>query len=434
MVKKLLTLILVINSYFTYAETIKTDVLVIGNGVSAVTAALQCAHSKVKTILLVKGGWLEDMQSQKMMEINSSYNLPSGLWGQFRTAVREFYKNRPSLDTFYRVPLAFEPYTGAAILKKIADTTKNLTLKLNTNYTSIAKNGTGWEVTIIANGQTDHIKARIIVDGTAVGEIVTKIKSSFQKFTSLEANRGSLYRTSIAVGDYYKNGGSLEEKFFIPMQTFIVNGEDNLLTTDRGFVFDGNFKNLPMQMNIGQGVGTIAAFCAFFKTTTQNLKVRLIQGELLDFKGYLLPFEDIEPSDREYRAVQQIAATGLLKGKYIGGRDRLEFNFMPDSVVNTAEIKPILTEIYSRAFIWFNNEKPGEQFTVGNLLSFISEITLTDREQFRITMQKEWKTKYKFNTEFDLNHPVTRIEFAVLANQFLNPFARTVDLNGRMIN
>jgi hypothetical protein len=425
MVKKLLTLFLVINSYFTYAETIKTDVLVIGSGVSAVTAALQCAHSKVKTILVVHGDWLEDMRSQSMVTVSPGSNLPSGLWGLFRVNIRDFYKKAPGFDTIYNAPLKFEPYTGAAILKKIADTTQNLTLKLNTSYTTIAKNGTGWEVTITANGQTDHIKTKVLVDATGAGEIVTKAGATLPAVFKAEHSAiGNLYRTSIAIGDGY----------CIPMNVFVVKDADNLLVTDKVLGSDAGLQDLPIQMNIGQGVGTMAAFCAFFKTTTQNLKVRLIQGELLDFKGYLLPFDDVKPTDHYFRAMQQIAATGLLKGKREAKGDKPQIVFMPDSVVNTAEIKPVLSEIYSRAFIWFNNVKPAERFTVDNLLSFISEITLTDREQFRVTMQKEWRPKYKFTSDLDLNRPITRREFAILANQFLNPFARTVDLSGRMIN
>jgi hypothetical protein len=190
-----------------------------------------------------------------------------------------------------------------------------------------------------------------------------------------------------------------------------------------------------MQMAIGQGVGTMAAFCAFFKTTSKSLKVRAIQGELLDFKGYLLPFDDVNPKDRYFRAIQQIAVTGLLKG-VVKNKDngQTEYLFMPDSAVYTAEIKPVLTEIYSRAFIWFNNAKPDVKFTIGNLLSFISEITLSEPLTFQKTMQSDWKSKYRFKSDFDLNHFITRREFAILANQYLNPFARTVDLTGRMIN
>jgi len=185
---------------------------------------------------------------------------------------------------------------------------------------------------------------------------------------------------------------------------------------------------------LGQGVGAMAAYCAFFKTTTKNLKVRIIQGELLDFKAYLLPFADIPQKDRDWRAIQQVCETGLLRGVQRVTGNNEQFLFMPDSLVSTAEVQPVLTEIYTRAFLWFGKEKPGEKFTLGNLLSFISDYTLTDPIVLKARIQKEWKALYKFEPYFDLNRAVTRREFAVLANKFLNPFARTVDLNGAMVN
>jgi len=33
-----------------------------------------------------------------------------------------------------------------------------------------------------------------------------------------------------------------------------------------------------------------------------------------------------------------------------------------------------------------------------------------------------------------MDRPITRREFAILANQYLNPFARTVDLGGKIMN
>ncbi|MFD2147718.1 S-layer homology domain-containing protein [Mucilaginibacter antarcticus] len=155
---------------------------------------------------------------------------------------------------------------------------------------------------------------------------------------------------------------------------------------------------------------------------------------MLDFKGYLLPFDDINPTDSYFKAIQQIAATGLLKGKQNIADGRAQFLFMPDSAVTTAEIKPVLSELYSRAFIWFANNKPAGQFTVANLLSFISEITLTEPKNLKSIMLRDWKNKYKFSTEFDTERAVTRREFAILANQYINPFSRAVDLNGRVIN
>jgi hypothetical protein len=438
MLKKLLVLTLIIYSSFTYAETIKTDVLVIGNGVGAVSAAIQSSRSKLKTILLCKGDWLENMQGKSLITIAANRNIPSGIWGEFRKHIRLLYKGTPGYDTTYNAPLKFEPFAGAGIFKKIADTTQRLTLKLNTPYTAIKKDGTGWQVSITENGATNYIKAKTIVDATEAGDIVTLVGA---QFPSQVVNNEKLYRTSIVSGDVleqaddrFKTSYPPTPAYCLPVYALIARDADNLFIADKALPIAPTLQNLPLQIAVGQGVGTMAAFCAFFKTTQKNLRVRMVQGELLDFKGYILPFDDVNPTDHYFRALQQIAATGLLKGVQKKEGDNLQFLFMPDTMVNTTEIKPALTEIYSRAFIWFNNTKPGDQFTIDNLLSFISEITLADPQSFRITMQKDWKTKYKFTSDFDLQHPVTRREFAILANQFLNPFGRVVDLSGRMIN
>ncbi|RYD72203.1 MAG: hypothetical protein EOP53_22335 [Sphingobacteriales bacterium] len=162
--------------------------------------------------------------------------------------------------------------------------------------------------------------------------------------------------------------------------------------------------------------------------------MRIIQGEILDHRGYIFPVTDIAFTDPYFRAVQQVCATGLLRGIQKTEGKCVVVIFEPDSAVYTEDIKPVFTELYTRTFLWFNKVKPGKQFTVGNLLSFISEITLNDPETLQLTMQKNWKTAYKFKTDFDLNRPVTRYEFAALANKFLNPFARKVDLTGKVIN
>ena len=65
MVKKLLVIILLFSSCLAYGETIKTDVVVIGNNSSAIAAAIQSGRSKVKTLLLLNGPWLEELSLQK---------------------------------------------------------------------------------------------------------------------------------------------------------------------------------------------------------------------------------------------------------------------------------------------------------------------------------------------------------------------------------
>jgi hypothetical protein len=444
MIKKLIVLLLISNCSLLYAQTIKTDVLVIGGGPSGVAAALQCARSKVKTILATQNSSLGSFKDDEVYKVVTNRDLASGIWGEFRKQARV---QVPGKDTAQSAPLQFEGKVGETVLKELTDTVKKLTIYLNTPFSTIKKDGDYWDVGIIQNGKTLMIKTRVVIDATEKGEVAEKAGIKLPEVSdNYKNNAGSkAYRTSIAAGEDLPlnriNEIKLHESnyppypaYYIPMDAVIIKDADNLLITERALRNDKYIEYLPLQLQLGQGVGTVAAYCAFFKTTTKNLKVRVIQGELLDFKGYILPFADITPQDPNWRAIQQVCATGLLSGGLLHTEFSSKFVFIPDATVNTADIKPVLTEIYTRAFLWFNKDKPAEKFTVGNMISFMSDFTLTEPDLMKASIQKAWKTQYKFKSDFDLGHPITRREFAVLANRYLNPFARTVDLSGRLIN
>jgi hypothetical protein len=445
MIKRLAALLVFLHFSVAYSQTIKTDVLVIGGTPSGVAAAIQTARSKVKTVLIEQGQQLcPDMADATTITINADRNLSAGIWGEFRKRVTEHYKKTPGYDTAYNAPLKFEQETGAAILSAIADTVKNLEIKLSASFIAIKKDDDRWEVTITQNGKTETIKPRVVIDATKEGLVAAKAGGTYTSFAS-GGNKSSpnYYRTSIAMGDMSPPPSDNIDapnynyppypNYCVPLKAIVAKGVSNILITQKIFKLNGDIEYLPAELTLGQGAGATAAYCAFFKTTTANLKPRLIQGELLDFKGYLLPLADIS-TDPYWRAIQQICSTGLLRGKQEMINNKQQFVFMPDSIVMTAEVKPVLLEIYTRAFLWFNAAKPGKEFTVGNLLSFISEITLTDPDNMQKSMAKDWKAKFKFNSDFDLERPITRREFAILANKYLNPFGRAVDLDGRVVN
>jgi len=424
----------------------------------ACAAAIQSARSKVKTILaeedtipvfFEKGTGQADagvVTQGEVSVIKEDRNLASGIWDEFRRRYREHHNGEKDLDTTDDSPLTLDSRSCSEILKKMTDTVKNLAVYNNIIVTAIKKENDFWDVSVTQNGKTKLIKARVVIDATRNGGVAHLAGAGYPRLDSLlNETRSKLCRTSIAMGDGI-TGESHNDitapkenyppfpSYCIPMKAVIAKGVDNLLIADMLFPTNTNLHDLPGQLILGQGAGTIAAYCAFFKTTTNNLKVRIIQGELMDFKGYLLPFTDIPQKDPDWRAIQQVCATGLLKGTQELTGDKVQFLFKPDSLVSTSEVQPVLKEIYTRAFLWFGKEKPGDKFTVGNLLSFISDYTLTDPLTLKLRIQKDWKIHYKFKQDFDINRQVSRREFAVLANRFLNPFARTVDLNGRLVN
>ncbi len=180
MVKRLLIPLFIFTFSFANAETIRTDVLVIGGGASGVAAAMQAARSKVKTLLVEPGPWLGgSMTMGGMCILDANRNLPSGIWGEFRRKVTDYYRNRLGYDTSKNAILRFEPYIGAEILRKMTDTVKNLTVKLKTPWTSIKKDGTGWDVYITVNGESVKVEAKVVVDGTETGEVAAKAGVEF---------------------------------------------------------------------------------------------------------------------------------------------------------------------------------------------------------------------------------------------------------------
>lgn len=608
MIKNILLVLLLLKCSLGFAETIRTNVLVVGGGASGVAAAIQSARSNVKTMLVEQGPWLGgSITSGGMCILEGNRNIASGIYAEFRQHIRDFYQPRLGFDTTQNAALIFEPATGASILKKMADTVKNLTVKMNTPFVSVKKDGTGWEVIVMQAGKPLTIKTELLVDATQLGDVAagagviqtsgfdsradTKealapenatnqiqdisylailknfgktanrtipqpdgynaaqyaclknadikkllaaaalpnykylIKWSdcgnqyavtsddlkpdhreaiFQKarlrclgliyylqtelgyknlglsddFATADhlpyipfirenqrsaglvrmvlddiytpySRQSKLYRTSIAVGDalpgqHYSVAGVPQinyppfPAYSIPLGAVVAKDQENLLLTEKALsvthLVNGSITYPSVQMALGQGVGATAAYCIFFETTTKNLRPRVIQGEILDHKGMLMPFADIKTTDRDYRAIQQVGTTGMLQGIQKANGAAAQVLFLPDSAVYTAEVKPLMNELYARAFLWFNKEKPGEYFTVANLLSYISEMTLRDPKNLQLETQKAWKSYYHFRTTFNLNHPVTRREFAVLANNFINPFGRKVDLSGRIVN
>ncbi|HVW12989.1 MAG TPA: FAD-dependent oxidoreductase [Mucilaginibacter sp.] len=564
MIKKLLPAFLLFAFSFVNAETIKTDVLVIGGGACGVAAAIQSARSKVKTLLVEPGPWLGgSMTMGGMCVLDANRDLPSGIWGEFRRKVTDYYRPRLGYDTSKTAILRFEPSVGAEILRKITDTVKNLTVKMKTPWTNIKKNGSEWEVTIVENGENVTVKAKVVIDGTETGEVaakagvkfedgeeeainwvailkdfgknadktiakpdgynqaefaflknkdarqwlrscripndkfmvrpggaisgnnydeliktarlrtlglvyylqnefgyrniglddefgtpdhlapvpliersrpvVTDVRMVMDDITKPYDRESKLYRTSIGVGS-----GINIPAFSIPLGAIVPKETDNLLVTEKAISVttevNRSTMNPAVQMTLGQGIGATAAYCAFFKTTTKHLTVRIIQGEILDFKGYLIPFTDVSQNDLHWRAIQQIGATGILKGiqKKEGGA--VAIHFEPNDTVRTAEVKPIFNEIYTRAFLWFNNQKPGEYITLGNLLYFISDYTLTDPATLEPQIRHAWKTQLHLPGELDVKRPATRLEFAMLVNKYLNPFGKRVDLTGKVMN
>src|SRR5690606_2207138 len=137
-----------------------------------------------------------------------------------------------------------------------------------------------------------------------------------------------LYRTAVVI-DTSVN--------ISPLASFISSDVENLVFADSGNGGNGSLAE-------GQAAGAAAAYCAFFGTTTKKINIRVVQGELMAYGMWLLPFEDIDLENPHFAAVQHIGATGILKGALKNGK----LYFMPENTVSSEEIRPEMKAYYMR--------------------------------------------------------------------------------------
>lgn len=381
------------------SQTLKSGVLVIGASPSGIAAAIQAAHSGVKTVLLDEGSSTSVVIKQQERE------NPSGVVKDLLSKIEDLQKY-PVKST-----QALSLEYVATILKGWTDTIKNLTVIRNSAVSGIKKSGKGWEV----QSSKAVIKADIIVDATAgrKASAIAGLKDPVRQLDSLSYLH-QLYRTSVTIPyDVSVLPATTPAKFF--------------LSSLKNFVYAwGMTPGETAGFSTGQAAGAIAAYCSFFNTTTDKLNIRLIQSELMTYRSRLIGFADIVPLDSNSLAIQQLALTGIIKGKVRNGQIYL----LPDSSVSTEDIRLPVKEYYSRSQIWFLDNK-SDKMTMEQLLSLI-KFTAQRGSELDKEIEKGWKISFKLPGEFNSKRQITRREFAVLFNSYLRPFDVSVDINGQL--
>lgn len=142
------------------------------------------------------------------------------------------------------------------------------------------------------------------------------------------------YRTGIAVGDYpvdhhhfrHPDWKSLPDLHFYPIPSFnvplgviIPKDVDGLLVVEKSVsvsnLINGATRLQPVVMQLGQAAGALAALACVEGKGVKKIGVRQVQEALLEAGCYIMPYLDLPPGDRHFKALQRIGATGILRGE-----------------------------------------------------------------------------------------------------------------------
>lgn len=382
------------------AQTTKTGVLVIGNGNNAVAAGFQSAVSGVKTVLLVQETGFELSALEK--------NIHAGIEAEFLKRMRLVKGIQDSTSKVY-----IDATTANLVLKTWGDSLKNLTVVKGVKWSRIKRSGNNWNV-LLADGKM--IKAEVLVSADRTPNLneAIGIPARAPKLWQPFSYNDNLYRLSVSAG-YEINNTTAN---FISLYNFLIPKQENLIVLD----------SMQESFAAGQAGGATAAYAVFFNTRTSLAVLKPIQKELINYKLSVIPFEDVDQTDLHWKPVQYIGLSGFLKAVMVNGAAR----FMPGQTVTVAEIREPIKSFYYKAQIWFDDYK-GDRMTLEAVLDMVSIVGNKSPETTIAEVKKKWSARYHFKSEFDLNREVNRREFAVLVDEYLNPFNVNIDKTGRVV-
>jgi hypothetical protein len=407
---------LIFFSLYLQAQTLKTGVLVVGNTPAGVSAAIQSARSGAKTTYLT--------QSLSVNPVFSEEDLHY-LWNIRNHYLLKEKKKSKLTDSILSLKINLDKAT--ALIKSISDTVNNLNLNHNNVVDEITKDGKGWEVRL-KGGQ--KIKADVVVDATDNALLASLLRIDLKKAVIVPLKTDNpfdtkLIRSGIATG-YLELPNKERSIASIPPSALIPTGFENFIVVPKQI---GKLKT--ERMSVGQAAGTIAAYCAFFKTTTKTINIRVVQGELLAFNAVLIPYSDIELKDPNFKAFQQLGLSGLMKSIMVKEGNINKIKFDTSGIITAAELRAPMKVFYTRSQIWFADNK-ADTLTIGDAISLFM-FTATRGEELKKEIEEGWKVSFKFNSNFDLKRNITRKEFGILADRYLQPFNVRVDPAGNLM-
>lgn len=186
------------------------------------------------------------------------------------------------------------------------------------------------------------------------GEVTFRLEDAATPFTDKDR---PYYRTGIAVGDYpvdqhhdaCPEAGSLPTfhlteipSYTVPMGVILPQKIEDLLVAEKSIsvsnIMNGSTRLQPVTMELGQAAGALAALSVIQNRRPRNIPVRDVQSCLLDCGCYLQPYSDVKPEDKDFKAIQRIGSTGIIRGegKRIGWSNRTLFH--PDSEICENEL------------------------------------------------------------------------------------------------
>ena len=151
----------------------EVDVMIIGGGASGTSAALQAARMGASVVVAEESTWLGGMLTGAgVSAVDGNYKMPAGIFGEFRDSLAAYYGGLDSLKTGWVSSVLFEPSVGNKIFKSMVASQPGIEVLYETSLKDAEQVDGSWLVTLqTENGDAKKIKARVLIDGTELGDV-----------------------------------------------------------------------------------------------------------------------------------------------------------------------------------------------------------------------------------------------------------------------
>lgn len=262
-----------------------------------------------------------------------------------------------------------------------------------------------------------------------------------------------LYRTNIAVGDYpvdhhharYQGAEELPNLYFhaipsfgLPMGVMLPKEVDDLIVAEKSIsvsnIVNGTTRLQPVVLQIGQAAGTLAAIAVKKKCNLKDISVREVQSQLLSNGVYLMPFLDVNKTEKMFLPLQRIGATGMLRaeGKTVGWSNETWMRIA--DVLKQNELEGLLD--YYPYLSKHLDLTSTQEMHLDTFLSLINIIISEESINVDTSIESVTNLYHEFSLSSpQLNSSMTRGEAILLLDQWLDPFNRVdVGITGKLLN
>ncbi len=159
------------------------DVVIAGGGTAGTAAGIQAARMGASTLVAEEYDWLGGMLSSAgVSATDGCFRLRGGMWDELRTALEKHYGGGKALKTGWVSNVMFEPSVCDSIFKSMAAAEKSLEVQYRTTVVDPVYKDGRWNMRLVhADGSSQRISARVLIDATELGDIAGALGVPYDK-------------------------------------------------------------------------------------------------------------------------------------------------------------------------------------------------------------------------------------------------------------